>query len=235
MGCDLFHRWAYAGMAALSRQAVLPAARKGGRAVVCLWTTVAVIAPVQAGNFLNLSQVPPGAGFKGPAPNVIISVDDSGSMGTVGMEALRTALQETFRPENVPDGSIRLAYQSMTLCNSIPSASPGCDNLNYMQPLVGNYDPAENSARGRFLRWVNTLTSTDSTPTHHHDAQRGGVFKNHGHQQPLECRARQSRQQPAVLPQGLPRADDRWRLELFCRRSHRGWRQQQARDLQQHH
>lgn len=151
-------------MAILSRQAVLPAARKGGRAV-CLWMMVAVIAPVQAGNFLNLSQVPPGAGFKGPAPNVIISVDDSGSMGTVGMEALRTALQETFRPENVPDGSIRLAYQSMTLCNSIPSASPGCDNFNYMQPLVGNYDPAENSARGRFLRWVSTLTSTDSTPT----------------------------------------------------------------------
>ena len=165
MGFHLFRRLAPVRLIVFIPLAVQLVLRRGWKKPISVGIVLVLMAPAQAGSFLPLSQVPPGAGFKGPAPNVIISVDDSGSMGDVGMEALRTALKETFRPENVPDGSIRLAFQSMTLCNSIPSASAGCDNLNYMQKLVGNYDPAESSPRGRFLRWVNTLKATDSTPT----------------------------------------------------------------------
>lgn len=137
-----------------------------------------------AGDYLNLTQFPPGSGYKGPAPNVIISVDDSGSMGASGMTALRTALQETFRPENVPDGSIRLAYQSMNVCDSIPSAAAGCDNKNYMQKLYGNYDATEDSPRGRFLKWLTTLSAVGNTPTHKMMRSAGEYLKTTGPHSP---------------------------------------------------
>ena len=57
---------------------------------------------------LVLSTAPPGSAYKKPAPNVIVSVDDSSSMGTAGMQILRDALFDTFSQANVPDGSIRL-------------------------------------------------------------------------------------------------------------------------------
>ena len=133
---------------------------------VCAIFGVFLMAPalVWAGDYLPLSQTPPGSGFKGPAPNVIISVDDSSSMGAQGMDTLRKALKETFRPENVPDHSVRLAFQSFNVCDSIPSNAAGCDGKNYMQSLSGNYDPAEDSSRGRFLRWVDTLDYVGGTP-----------------------------------------------------------------------
>ena len=41
---------------------------------------------------LNLVQYPAGTASKQPTPNVIISVDNSGSMGSTGMTALKNAL-----------------------------------------------------------------------------------------------------------------------------------------------
>lgn len=74
---------------------------------------------------LNLTQSPPGAGRE-PSPNIIVSVDDSGSMGATGIATLKSALQQTFAETNVPDDRIRLAWQSMNRCRGIPSNSTAC-------------------------------------------------------------------------------------------------------------
>ena len=94
----------------------------------------------------NLVQYPAGTGSRQPTPNVIVSVDDSGSMGTAGMASLRNALTATFAPSNLPDGSIRLAYQAMTACRNIPATTAGSDSIcfrngeawNTMRDLQGS-------------------------------------------------------------------------------------------------
>lgn len=107
---------------------------------------------------LNLAQSPPGAGRE-PSPNIIVSVDDSGSMGATGIATLKSALQQTFAETNVPDDRIRLAWQSMNRCRGIPSASTACGSLNGMRPLLGTH-------RSNFMTWVNTLTPNNGTPSH---------------------------------------------------------------------
>ena len=59
---------------------------------------------------LDLAQYPAGTASRQPAPNVIVSVDDSGSMGTTGITALKDALKKTFSANNIPDGRVRLAW-----------------------------------------------------------------------------------------------------------------------------
>lgn len=107
---------------------------------------------------LNLAQSPPGAGRE-PSPNIIVSVDDSGSMGATGIATLKSALQQTFAETNVPDDRIRLAWQSMNRCRGIPSNSASCGNLNGMRPLLGAH-------RTNFMTWVATLTPNNGTPSH---------------------------------------------------------------------
>jgi len=107
---------------------------------------------------LNLAQSPPGAGRE-PSPNIIVSVDDSGSMGATGIATLKSALQQTFAETNVPDDRIRLAWQSMNRCRGIPSASTACGSLNGMRPLLGTH-------RTNFMTWVSTLTPANGTPSH---------------------------------------------------------------------
>ncbi len=106
---------------------------------------------------LPLSTSPAGGSFKLPAPNVIVSVDDSGSMGASGVAELKAALQLTFSAANVPDGSIRMAWQAMTNCFLIPS--PSCSNLNVMKVLNSTH-------RANFMSWVNTLGPIGNTPSH---------------------------------------------------------------------
>ncbi len=107
---------------------------------------------------LALSTAPAGTTYKKPAPNVIISVDDSGSMEDAGIATLREALKDTFSPGNVPNGSIRLAWQSMTRCYSIPSGGD-CNNQNMMRVL-------DSTQRSRFMTWVDTLGPRSGTPSH---------------------------------------------------------------------
>lgn len=107
---------------------------------------------------LSLAQSPPGAGRE-PSPNIIVSVDDSGSMGASGIATLKSALQQTFAETNVSDDRIRLAWQSMNRCRGIPSSSTACGNLNGMRPLLGTH-------RTNFMTWVNTLTPNNGTPSH---------------------------------------------------------------------
>ena len=110
------------------------------------------------GSPLVLSTSPAGTTYRQPAPNVIVSVDDSRSMGVRGMATLRSALRDTFSTTNVPDGSIRLAWQAMTGCYTIP-AGGDCKNQNALKVL----DAAQ---RGRFQLWVDTLVPQGATPSH---------------------------------------------------------------------
>lgn len=112
---------------------------------------------VQAAQF-TLSQSPPGAGRE-PSPNIIVSVDDSGSMGSTGIATLKDALKQTFAVTNVGDDRVRLAWQSMNRCRGIPSNSTACANLNGMRSLAGTH-------RTNFMTWVDTLTPNNGTPSH---------------------------------------------------------------------
>ena len=86
---------------------------------------------------LDLAQYPAGTASRQPAPNVIVSVDDSGSMGTTGITALKDALKQTFSANNIPDGRVRLAWQSMNRCSGISNMSSPCSGNNTMKPLEG--------------------------------------------------------------------------------------------------
>lgn len=107
---------------------------------------------------LKLSQSP-AAGGREPAPNVIVSVDDSASMGFAGVATLQAALRETFSAANVPDDRVRLAWQSMNRCAGIPSNSAACKGQNGLARLNSTH-------RQNFLAWVDRLTPEKQTPSH---------------------------------------------------------------------
>lgn len=107
---------------------------------------------------LPLVQYPPGAASIEPAPNVIISVDDSGSMGADGITSLKNALKDTFAESNIPNKRLRIAWQSMNGCPGIPYAG-NCKSLNSMKIL-------DDTHRTNFLTWVDTLTASGGTPSH---------------------------------------------------------------------
>lgn len=137
---------------------------------------------------LNLVQYPAGTTRRQPAPNVIISVDNSGSMGDTGIAALKDALKATFATTNLPNGSLRLAYQSLHGCNTIPGDNSSCKkngiSWNTMRDLQGNADPAEDSHRGQFFRWVDTLDHGGGTPTHNMMWVAGEYMKTTGAKSP---------------------------------------------------
>lgn len=107
---------------------------------------------------LNLSQAPKG-GTSEPAPNIIVSVDNSSSMGSTGIAQLKTALKATFSAANVPDDRIRLAWQSMHHCRGLPGSSTDCKGFNGMRPLSGTH-------RTNFMSWVDSLKYSSGTPSH---------------------------------------------------------------------
>jgi len=102
-----------------------------------------------AGDFLSLAQQPAGSAVKEPVPNVIITVDDSGSMDESSgrcleyssrgrcrkwekkIDALKNSLISQFGDANaspattgrVSDNSIRLAWQAMHNNGDAPDAS----------------------------------------------------------------------------------------------------------------
>ena len=108
---------------------------------------------------LLLSQSPPTLP-RDPAPNIIVSVDNSTSMGDTGIAELKTALRATFAATNIPDNQIRLAWQSMHGCNSIPGNSTTCSGFNGMRRLAGTH-------RTNFENWVNTIGKVRGTPSHY--------------------------------------------------------------------
>lgn len=112
----------------------------------------------QAHAQLNLQTEPQGARVSAPAPNIIVSVDDSGSMWGTGMTTLKQSLRQTFSDTTLlPDGKVRLAWQSMTLCSGFPGVNGGCSN-NGMRELSGQH-------RTNFLNWVNGIDAVGWTPS----------------------------------------------------------------------
>ena len=123
---------------------------------------------------LDLAQSPPASVKPYVAPNVIISVDDSGSMGwPVGgsgprrndarMNVLKDALRSTFSDHSLlPDGQIRLAWQAMW--NN--GRSPGAGNVNQPGMAENSMRPLESTHRTNFLDFVNRLHPSGGTPSH---------------------------------------------------------------------
>lgn len=117
----------------------------------------------------SLVQYPAGTASREPAPNVIVSVDDSGSMGSTGINTLKAALRQTFSAENVADGLIRLSWQSMnSSCNTIPLNTTACKNA--LKSLKGTH-------RSNFLSWVETLDDSGGTPSHRMVRNAGDYLK----------------------------------------------------------
>lgn len=118
---------------------------------------------------LALSSLPPGLMAIPPTPNVVLSVDDSGSMDeAVGdddnkskMFRLKEALGLVFNDTLLlPDGKIRLAWQSMWNNGNAPgAASLGVGAANSMKVLDGTH-------RTAFLAFASTLKSKNGTPSH---------------------------------------------------------------------
>lgn len=119
---------------------------------------------------LPLAQVPQGNGGREPAPNIIVTVDDSGSMGTADagggltrIAALRNALNTSFSPTALPDDAVRLGFQAMWRCRgfgaSRTNAYGGACPENRVRPFSGAH-------RTGFNNWVNSLDDWNNTPSH---------------------------------------------------------------------
>jgi type IV pilus assembly protein PilY1 len=121
---------------------------------------------------IPLSQKPVGTGSMQPAPNVIITVDDSGSMAwelgggdsTPKMTLLKNSLIKQFgdgsaNSGKVPDNRIRLAWQAMHNNGSAPDAgtlTPGKENA--MRSFEGQH-------RKNFKSFVDSLKANNGTPS----------------------------------------------------------------------
>lgn len=131
---------------------------------------------------LPLAQTPPGAAFE-PLPNIIVSVDDSGSMGTAGMATLKAALTATFSAANLADRRVRLAWQSMNTCRAISSngnTPAGCTAYNGIRTLEGAH-------RTNFLNWVATglpVTPAGNTGSHRMMERSGEYLRTTGQWSP---------------------------------------------------
>ncbi len=131
---------------------------------------------------LLLSTVPANSGGREPAPNVIVSIDNSGSMlsdidtdlyaydtSKRKMNVLKSSLSKTFGNGEsnsgiIPDDRIRLAFQSMHDFAWASGGKYGVDTLllganNSIKPFSGTH-------RINFASFVNSLSSSGATPSH---------------------------------------------------------------------
>lgn len=125
---------------------------------------------------LDFAQYPAGTTGKEPAPNVIISVDDSGSMdqavsktdSTKKLAALKNSLIAQFGNANttpptsgkITDNSIRLAWQVMHNNGGASNADTlQQGNTNAMRPFQGDH-------RKNFSTFVSSLKANSGTPSH---------------------------------------------------------------------
>jgi len=138
-----------------------------------------------AGNFLSLAQIPAGSAVKEPVPNVIITVDDSGSMDeSTGrclsylwiiclkwekkIDALKSSLISQFGNANaspptkgrIPDDSIRLAWQAMHNNGNAPDAS------QLQQGKTNSIGYFSGQHRKDFSTFVSSLAADGDTPSH---------------------------------------------------------------------
>ncbi len=137
---------------------------------------------------LDLAHAPPGTVSPYVAPNVIISIDDSGSMnfridnGNAGQQSitapgangvwdnraarvniLKYALDQVFSDTTLlPDNKIRLAWQAMH--NN--ARSPGANNVNSASMQENSMRPLDGTHRSNFLKFVKNIKPNSGTPTH---------------------------------------------------------------------
>jgi type IV pilus assembly protein PilY1 len=132
---------------------------------------------------LPLAQTPAGNGGREPPPNVIVSIDDSGSMGfslaTGGtrMEALKAALRDSFSRTKIPDDAIRVGFQAMWRCRDFgPGATAdygGACPENRVRSFSGSH-------RSGFDTWVESLEPASGTPSHRMVLAAGNFMKTTG-------------------------------------------------------
>ena len=128
---------------------------------------------------LNFAQYPAGTAYKAPIPNVILSVDTSGSMAFCDINNvaysgnstcinssrgdirrityLKQGLQSTLINSSKYDEQFRLSWQSFA-CDDIPSNSGNCANKNAMAKFSGTH-------KSNFSDWVSKLSATGATPS----------------------------------------------------------------------
>lgn len=109
---------------------------------------------------LPFATMPAGHNDRTPAPNVIISVDDSGSMWGTKMTTLKSALTSVFNDMTLlPDGKIRLAWQVMWNNGSSPGANTiAAGAVNSMKVL-------DSTHRANFQSFVDSLSAGGMTPS----------------------------------------------------------------------
>ena len=100
----------------------------------------------------------PDAAMRRPAPNVIVSVDDAADWSAADMVTLRAALREGFSSANAADGVMRLGWQSMNACPTLP-AQGICRGENAIRVLDG-------TQRSRFRSWTDALRPTGTRAAH---------------------------------------------------------------------
>ena len=129
---------------------------------------VAVCGPAWA-EPLPLETAPAGAA-EAP-PNLILSVGDSRRLGQAGLQALRPVLRSAFNAEAVPDGSLRLAYQSYGSCRAQPDGRCG-------KPLkIRSFDARE---REPFFQWADALVPDHPNSAHLLFAEVGRFIRSTG-------------------------------------------------------
>jgi type IV pilus assembly protein PilY1 len=144
----------------------LPPVRHGRIALACLLLASAGASAAP----LSLSQVPPSASGREPAPNVLLTIDDSASMaGSIGggdsrrkINLLKESLRAVFgtggsNSGQIPDGRVRLAWQTLNgSVSGTGTLTPGAANT--MKSFTGTH-------RTNFESFIRDLSTPWSTPT----------------------------------------------------------------------
>jgi type IV pilus assembly protein PilY1 len=154
----------------------IPDPRLTGVALAAKWLITGIIfngaCTLAAAGPIPLAQAPAGTSGREPAPNVIVTVDDSGSMSETAdlkavtpsnpkkIDSLKAALLAQFGdpsnpaiPGRLEDGRIRLAWQSMW------GSALTLGATNSMKPFQGAH-------RTAFANFVKGLNPGNSTPSH---------------------------------------------------------------------
>ena len=153
---------------------------------------IAMLTP-QGSWALDLLQAPPGTVQAYVAPNVILSLDDSGSMDTKDMilkdptkpynastnpwtktraAVLKDALLEVFRDEDlIPPGKMRLAWQTLGDCTKIdkvrwaPKLGTTAASSNNIN-VMRQLGKKTEGHRANFIKYVENFDTCSYTPTH---------------------------------------------------------------------
>ena len=114
---------------------------------------------------IQISQTPPvQRSTSEPTPNIILTLDDSGSMDASAiidgkritrMEALKQSVANAFQPYN--NGEFRLAYQKLSDLSTYPSRKAFSTLDSLMKPFAGEH-------KENFEKWNKSLTANSWTP-----------------------------------------------------------------------